>query len=82
MKIKYVSSKETYSTEERVVPVVHTQELLLFLWDSPIHGFSEKISQKFYEKTNFMRNSVKAGILICIYKNKQSWLPVGGRGEG
>ena len=77
-----MSSKQTYISEETVVPLVHTQELLLFLWDSPIHGFSEKISQKFYEKTNFMRNSVKAGILICIYKNKQSSLAVGRRGEG
>ena len=77
-----MSSKQTYISEETVVPLVHTQELLLFLWDSPIHEFSEKISQKFYEKTNFMRNSVKAGILICIYKNKQSSLAVGGRGEG
>ena len=77
-----MSSKQTYSSEERLVPVVHTQESLLLLWDSPIHGFSEKISQKFYEKTNFMRNSVKADILNYIYKNKQSCLSVGGRGEG
>ena len=77
-----MSSKQTYISEETVVPVVHTQESLLLLWDRPIHGFSEKISQKFYEKTNFMRNSVKAGILIWIYKNKQSWPAVGGRGEG